>query len=54
MVEQELRFKVVLVGTSGVGKTSLLDSYVNKKFCQKMKPTTGARVQAWKVELPAV
>lgn len=33
--------KVILVGDSGVGKTSIIDSYL-KRFPEKIKPTIGA------------
>ncbi|KAH3714397.1 Ras family [Pelomyxa schiedti] len=34
--------KVVLLGDSGVGKTSLMDQYVNQKFSQNYRATVGA------------
>ena len=35
-------FKLVIVGDSGVGKTSLMNQYVNKKFSNQYKATIGA------------
>uniref|UniRef100_A0A0E0HHC9 Ras-related protein Rab7 n=2 Tax=Oryza nivara TaxID=4536 RepID=A0A0E0HHC9_ORYNI len=34
--------KVIVLGDSGVGKTSLMNQYVNKKFSQQYKATIGA------------
>jgi Ras-related protein Rab-7A len=34
--------KVIVLGDSGVGKTSLLKQYVNKQFTHSHKPTIGA------------
>jgi hypothetical protein len=34
--------KVVILGTSGVGKTSLMNQYVSKKFSKEYKATIGA------------
>ena len=34
--------KIVLLGESGVGKTSLMDQYVNRKFSSAYKATIGA------------
>ena len=34
--------KIVVLGDSGVGKTSLLDQYVNRKFSTAYKATIGA------------
>jgi Ras-related protein Rab-7A len=33
--------KVVIVGDSGVGKTSLIQQYVNRRFAQDFRPTVG-------------
>jgi len=35
-------FKVILLGESGVGKTSLMNRYVNNKFHEQYKATIGA------------
>jgi len=34
--------KVIILGDSGVGKTSLMNQYVNKKFTNQYKATIGA------------
>ncbi|KAI8358146.1 small GTPase superfamily [Mortierella sp. GBAus27b] len=34
--------KVIILGESGVGKTSLMNNYVNKKFSNQYKATIGA------------
>ena len=34
--------KVIILGDSAVGKTSLLNSYVDQKFLQSYKATVGA------------
>ncbi|OBZ86152.1 putative Ras-related protein Rab7 [Choanephora cucurbitarum] len=36
------RKKVIILGDSGVGKTSLMNQYVNKKFSNQYKATIGA------------
>lgn len=40
-MEIQKRFKVLMVGDSQVGKTSLLDLYKNKKVNLKPIPTIG-------------
>lgn len=35
-------FKVIILGDSGVGKTSLMNQYVNNKFINQYKATIGA------------
>ena len=37
-----LVFQVIILGDSGVGKTSLMNQYVNKKFSAQYKATIGA------------
>ena len=37
--------KIVILGDSGVGKTSLLQQYVNQKSSMQTKPTIGADFQ---------
>ena len=34
--------KIIILGDSGVGKTSLMNQYVNKKFSNQYKATIGA------------
>jgi len=35
-------YKVIIVGDSGVGKTSLLNQYVNQRYTQQYRATVGA------------
>ena len=44
-------FKMVVVGASGVGKTSLINSYKKKEFKPKMKPSQATVDLSLKVEL---
>lgn len=39
---RNILFKVIILGDSGVGKTSLMNQYVNKKFISQYKATIGA------------
>ncbi|KAK9678699.1 hypothetical protein RND81_11G227900 [Saponaria officinalis] len=39
---QRTLLKVIVLGNSGVGKTSLINRYVHQKFNQQFKPTIGA------------
>ena len=39
---KKVLLKVVILGDSGVGKTSLMNQYVNKKFTNQYKATIGA------------
>jgi len=43
--------KVILLGDSGVGKTSLMDRFVNKKFSAQYKATIGADFLTKEVEV---
>ncbi|KAD2394363.1 hypothetical protein E3N88_41340 [Mikania micrantha] len=43
--------KVIILGDSGVGKTSLMNQYVNKKFSNQYKATIGADFLTKEVEL---
>uniref|UniRef100_A0A8C8X4F7 Uncharacterized protein n=1 Tax=Panthera leo TaxID=9689 RepID=A0A8C8X4F7_PANLE len=38
---KEVLLKVIILGHSGVGKTSLMNKYVNKKFSNQYKATIG-------------
>eukprot|EP01139_Manchomonas_bermudensis_P004921 Amastigsp_a174466_1902.p2 type:complete len:206 gc:universal Amastigsp_a174466_1902:681-64(-) len=39
---KKVMLKVIILGDSGVGKTSLMNQYVNKKFSSQYKATIGA------------
>jgi Ras-related protein Rab-7A len=39
---KKILLKVIILGDSGVGKTSLMNQYVNKKFDSRYKATIGA------------
>merc|ERR1712078_475636 len=39
---KKVLLKVIILGDSGVGKTSLMNQYVNKKFSTQYKATIGA------------
>ncbi|EER06563.1 Rab7, putative, partial [Perkinsus marinus ATCC 50983] len=39
---KKVLLKVIILGDSGVGKTSLMNQYVNKKFSPQYKATIGA------------
>lgn len=40
--KKKVLLKVIILGDSGVGKTSLMNQYVNKKFSGGYKATIGA------------
>jgi Ras-related protein Rab-7A len=44
--------KVIIIGDSGVGKTSLLEAYNYKKISKSAKPTIGAEFLKKKITLP--
>lgn len=39
---KKILLKVIILGDSGVGKTSLMNQYVSKKFSNQYKATIGA------------
>lgn len=39
---KKLLLKVIILGDSSVGKTSLMNQYVNKRFSNQYKATIGA------------
>lgn len=39
---RKLLLKIIILGDSGVGKTALMNQYVNKKFSNQYKATIGA------------
>ena len=39
---KKVLLKVIILGDSGVGKTCLMNNYVNKRFCKPYKATIGA------------
>ncbi|MCP9261266.1 Ras-related GTPase [Dirofilaria immitis] len=41
-VRKKALLKVIILGDSGVGKTSLMNQYINKKFSNQYKATIGA------------
>ena len=42
LVQTEIGLKIVLLGDSGVGKTSILDQYINSNFRHLTQPTLGS------------
>eukprot|EP00827_Trimyema_finlayi_P003048 TRINITY_DN272_c0_g2_i2.p1 TRINITY_DN272_c0_g2~~TRINITY_DN272_c0_g2_i2.p1 ORF type:complete len:260 (-),score=101.69 TRINITY_DN272_c0_g2_i2:21-755(-) len=44
-------FKIIILGDSGVGKTSLINQYVSQKFTQQYRATVGADFMAKDVQL---
>ncbi|ELR14900.1 Rab7/RabGfamily small GTPase [Acanthamoeba castellanii str. Neff] len=51
MAQRRALLKVILLGDSGVGKTSLMDRYVNKKYSAQYKATIGADFLTKEVEV---
>lgn len=51
MAQRRALLKVILLGDSGVGKTSLMDRYVNKKWSAQYKATIGADFLTREVEV---
>jgi len=48
---QEIRAKVVLIGSIGVGKTSVVERFVHRKFSNNYLSTIGVRVDSAEVKL---
>ena len=42
---KKVLLKVIILGDSGVGKTSLMNRYVNNKFSNQYKATIGTLVE---------
>jgi len=40
--KKKVLLKVIILGDSGVGKTSLMNQYVHKRFSNQYKATIGA------------
>ena len=51
MVEEKYKYKVVVIGMSGVGKTSILNSLNSYKFSDKVRPSDSVKQTNFKVEL---
>ena len=43
--------KIIVIGDSGVGKTSIIESYQYKKSCINQKPTIGADFVKKKIKI---
>ena len=48
--EEEGSYKVVLLGESGVGKTSIINQFINEEFLEDQESTTGATFSSKEVE----
>lgn len=48
----EKQFKIVTIGDSGVGKTSIVNMFYNKIFPDKTSPTVGASYMNCRVHVP--
>eukprot|EP01098_Paradermamoeba_levis_P008882 TRINITY_DN3668_c0_g1_i2.p1 TRINITY_DN3668_c0_g1~~TRINITY_DN3668_c0_g1_i2.p1 ORF type:complete len:204 (-),score=47.16 TRINITY_DN3668_c0_g1_i2:190-801(-) len=51
MANRKALLKVIMLGNSGVGKTALMDCYVNKKFVANYKATIGADFLTKEIEV---
>ena len=49
MSRKKQLFKIIILGDSGVGKTSLMNQYVNQRFSQQYRATVGADFMAKEV-----
>lgn len=52
MQTKEFVFKVAVLGSAGVGKSSLINRYVDRMFKEDYKPTLGASIIAKDVNIP--
>ncbi|MHA1821467.1 MAG: Rab family GTPase [Promethearchaeota archaeon] len=51
MEAKEYVFKIAVLGSAGVGKSSLINRFVDRKFTEDYKPTLGASIIAKDIEL---
>mmetsp|Transcript_17476 Transcript_17476/g.49130 ORF Transcript_17476/g.49130 Transcript_17476/m.49130 type:complete len:208 (+) Transcript_17476:75-698(+) len=51
MAHRSTLLKIILLGDSGVGKTSLMDRYINKKWAAQYRATIGADFLTREVEI---
>jgi len=51
MSDKEFVFKCAILGSAGVGKSSLINRYVDRKFSEDYKPTLGASIIAKDVDI---
>ena len=50
--DQAIKCKIVLIGKSGVGKTSIISRYTTNSFKDSLMTTPGANFTTKKVEFP--
>ena len=50
MSEEDGSYKVVLLGEAGVGKTSIINQFINEEFLEDQETTTGATFSSKEVE----
>lgn len=48
---QKIFLKVILIGNSGVGKTSLIQRFILSKYSENLKPTIGADFSNKEIEV---
>lgn len=51
MSEEEYIFKIVIIGDAAVGKTSLINRFIEAKFKEDYRPTLGANLLRQNVEI---
>jgi small GTP-binding protein len=49
--KRKVFFKIVVIGDSGVGKSSLIHRYVKSQYMQDFKPTIGAEFSNKEIEI---